>query len=313
MEKQVVYTKTAKGLTEAIGKTKELSRGLRDILKQIDGRANLAELQAGLGNLSDKKLERALDHLLKGHYIRIFDAPRQSKKVASAAASTTAPSIDDFDFSTIGTFQESLLQLTMSAFENAVEAQKLAAAQAADNGSKKNVDANIVAQLPKSIIAIDPNIQALAEYTVRLEAEARAKRAARDAALAKTDNAQVARIAGGQEKTNRVQAVKTSSTSNTSASPNPTIGAQHNVAKQVPAHVHQPIRKETELYLGGIRPEEQEEIKRGQMTEKRGQNDHAHASNQAKAEESARKESEINAKHVAEELQRRVAQGRARM
>ena len=306
MEKQVVYTKTAKGLTEAIGKTKELSRGLRDILKQIDGRANLAELQAGLGNLSDKKLERALDHLLKGHYIRIFDAPRQSKKVASAAASTSAPSIDDFDFSTIGTFQESLLQLTMSAFENAVEAQKLAAAQAADNGSKKNVDANIVAKLPKSIIAIDPNIQALAEYTVRLEAEARAKRAARDAALAKADNAQVTRL---------VPPTKASPSSNTNpnSNRNPTINAQNVATKQVPAHVHQPIRMETELYLGGIRPEEQEEIKRGQVAEKRAQNDHAHASNHAKAEESARKESEINAKHVAEELQRRVAQGRARM
>lgn len=54
MDKQVIYTKTAKGLAEAIGKTKQLSRGLRSVLKEINGSAPVELVQSNLGNLADK-------------------------------------------------------------------------------------------------------------------------------------------------------------------------------------------------------------------------------------------------------------------
>ena len=273
MDKQVIYTKTAKGLAEAIGKTKQLSRGLRSVLKEINGSAPVELVQSNLGNLADKKLEKALEQLLKESYIRIFDTPRQVKKLNTVQT----PTPDDIDFSTIGSFQESLLQLTMSAFYNAVEAQNAADATAPkeDPVVKSSLPVSTIT-VPKAIIEADPKIQALAEYVQRLELEARVKQAAKEKTRKKLEEAQQAKLKALQE-TQDLDALK--------------LKQQSDAEELARQRRQEKIRAEEQL----------------------GKETIARVEELAKAEEHKHQENELNAKQVAEELQRKVAQGRARM
>src|SRR5690242_2009930 len=76
MDNQIVYSKTAKGLAEATGKTKLLSRDVRNLLKEIDGSATIEVVQGQVG-LTEKKFQKALEQLLDENYIRVFDiAPK---------------------------------------------------------------------------------------------------------------------------------------------------------------------------------------------------------------------------------------------
>lgn len=72
MNKKTIYTKTAKGLGEANGKTKALSRDLRNILKEIDGKTTLEELLNNIGNVPEDKLQSILTQLETGDFIREF-------------------------------------------------------------------------------------------------------------------------------------------------------------------------------------------------------------------------------------------------
>ncbi|OGB27483.1 MAG: hypothetical protein A3I66_06255 [Burkholderiales bacterium RIFCSPLOWO2_02_FULL_57_36] len=75
MDNKIVFTKTAKGVGEAVGKTRALSRDLRAVLKEVDGKASLDELLDKIGSLSEAKLRAALSKLSADDYIREFAAP----------------------------------------------------------------------------------------------------------------------------------------------------------------------------------------------------------------------------------------------
>jgi hypothetical protein len=49
MDRKTVFTQTAKGLMEATGKTCILSRDLRNLLNEIDGRVTFGGLQEKMG------------------------------------------------------------------------------------------------------------------------------------------------------------------------------------------------------------------------------------------------------------------------
>jgi hypothetical protein len=49
MDRKTVFTKTTKGLMEATGKTRILSRDLRNLLKEIDGGVTFGGLQEEVG------------------------------------------------------------------------------------------------------------------------------------------------------------------------------------------------------------------------------------------------------------------------
>jgi hypothetical protein len=49
MDRKTVFTKTAKGLMEATGETRILSRALRNLLKEIDDRVTSGGLQETMG------------------------------------------------------------------------------------------------------------------------------------------------------------------------------------------------------------------------------------------------------------------------
>lgn len=109
MDSKTIFTKTAKGLGETVGKTKALSRGLRKVLKEVDGQAPFFVLQDSLG-MAEEKLQEALEELLKGDYIREFRASEAEK----------SSSEDDLDFTTKAMFPETLAQLTIGAYLRAV-------------------------------------------------------------------------------------------------------------------------------------------------------------------------------------------------
>ena len=71
MDRSTVLTKTAKGLMETSGKTSLLSRDLRDVLKEVDGRGTVGELQKRLDRPEPKLLE-ALGQLVREGFIREF-------------------------------------------------------------------------------------------------------------------------------------------------------------------------------------------------------------------------------------------------
>lgn len=72
MEKTTIFSKSAKGLREAIGKTKILSRSQRNLLKEIDGKATFGEL---IGRLSrDWSVQAAL----QGTQVGVMFQPRRS-------------------------------------------------------------------------------------------------------------------------------------------------------------------------------------------------------------------------------------------
>ncbi len=75
MDNKTIFTKTAKGVGEAVGKTRALSRDLRSVLKEVDGKASLQELFENISGLSEAKIRDALNKLSSGDYIREFIAP----------------------------------------------------------------------------------------------------------------------------------------------------------------------------------------------------------------------------------------------
>jgi hypothetical protein len=90
MDSKTIFTKTAKGLGEVSGKTKALSRDLRNILKEIDGKSPLAELVDKVGS-PEPKVRDALNKLMAENYIREFAQPTLGENTKALDFSTMAP------------------------------------------------------------------------------------------------------------------------------------------------------------------------------------------------------------------------------
>jgi len=60
MNRRSILTKTGKGLMEATGKTSDLARDLRNILKEIDGKVSVSELMRTFSRMTEPELLEAL-------------------------------------------------------------------------------------------------------------------------------------------------------------------------------------------------------------------------------------------------------------
>jgi len=95
MDSNSVFSKTAKGLLEATGKTRALPRDMRALLKEIDGQVTAGEARARIGKYPDAKLLEVLKVLVKGNFVREVEAATndaESSPPPSAAAA--GPSSD---------------------------------------------------------------------------------------------------------------------------------------------------------------------------------------------------------------------------
>jgi hypothetical protein len=72
MNRRSILTKTGKGLMEATGKTSNLSRDLRNILKEIDGKVSVTDLLDKFDKLTETKLIEALSTMERDGYVREF-------------------------------------------------------------------------------------------------------------------------------------------------------------------------------------------------------------------------------------------------
>src|SRR5258708_3938656 len=72
MNRRSILTKTGKGLMEATGKSSNLSRDLRNILKEIDGKVSVSGLQKKFEKIRGRELGETLRNLVRDGYVREF-------------------------------------------------------------------------------------------------------------------------------------------------------------------------------------------------------------------------------------------------
>ena len=102
MNRRTILTKTGKGLMEATGKSSNLSRDLRDILKEIDGTVSVSELLKKFEEMSEREIGEALRGLVRDGYVREFIGQQDAAPRAPTGRSPTPPASagagEDLDF-----------------------------------------------------------------------------------------------------------------------------------------------------------------------------------------------------------------------
>src|SRR5260221_6953105 len=102
MNRRSILTKTGKGLMEATGKTSALSRDLRNILKEIDGKVSVSELLRTFSKMTEPELLEAVKSMEREGYLREFVGKQEEAPRPSIPRAPTAPSSadagEDLDF-----------------------------------------------------------------------------------------------------------------------------------------------------------------------------------------------------------------------
>jgi hypothetical protein len=106
MDRNTVFTKTAKGITQVNQKSASLSKDLMKVLKLIDGKSNFAQLMEK-ADLDKSSLEKALNTLTKDGFSRVFQVRKEEADPFAAE--------DDFDFTAPGKMPASTQRVVPSA------------------------------------------------------------------------------------------------------------------------------------------------------------------------------------------------------
>src|SRR6266545_5008801 len=323
MNRRSILTKTGKGLMEATGKTSNLSRDLRNILKEIDGKVSVSELLEKFGKMPEPRLLEALSGMAKEGYLREFvgkqdEAPRAPAGRAPAQSSADGGG-EDLDFTAFTpakpsakTGEDARLQAQAQEIARqaqATRAREQAAAKArAEAAARAKAGAEQKARLPaqanpKADAQARAQAEALdqarreAEERQRREAEARARIAAEQSAKRGAEERILREI---QEKERREGEVR----------------AKREADEKVRRDAEERLRREAEERA---RKEEEERPGREEEQRRRAEED---ASKRREAEESealerSLREQEEKARREAEqseheEEQRREEEERAR-
>ncbi len=286
MNNDTIFTKTAKGLGEALGKTRQLSREQRKILKEIDGKRSFRELHDHL-DMNGVKLRKAIEQMLEGDFIREF-----GMATASGAAAKAAPSMGDTEF---GLTMPAMLdapnsQLTIGDFFRAME-QPESEAEEAVAGSSLDFKNIAKAEAPAAKSA-RPEVAQTEEARRAIEEEAR-----RITALAQKRIAEQARKEAEDKARFREQQE-----------------AKQRAEEEARRAAEEKARREAEE----VARRKAEEAARKQAEEKARQEAEAKARAEAerqaklRAEEEARRKAEEEARRKAEEAARKQAEEMAR-
>jgi len=290
MDRRTVLTKTAKGLMEVTGKTSFLSRELRSVLTQVDGKATVGDIHQKLDKFSESKLFDTLGKLTKDGFVREF---------VSAPTSISPPSQmpivreegEDLDFT----------DLTSRPPARAVES------------AKQTAEADEVARQVASARAKDKDAP---------EAKGRSKREAEAAEKAKRGATEKARREDeeenkreGKERSNRVLDEKAQREAEEQARREVAERAKREEEEKARRAfeererlaAEERSRKEREAEER-IRRELEERIKAAEAQAQR----EAEARRRREEEERARREAEERARRESEERARREAEERAR-
>jgi hypothetical protein len=177
MDKRSIFSKTAKGLGEASGRTSDLPRALRNILKEIDGKATVRMLVQKIGDTTEPELMEALRTLEKEGYAReMVTAP---KDVGSSSPIPAASGLDDLDFtSTIGPLPAARLHAAERLKAEVKEISRGAPAGRALEEAEAKAKGEAAARARAEAVIrarLEVEAQAKAEAATRTKAEAQAK------------------------------------------------------------------------------------------------------------------------------------------
>jgi len=299
MDRQTVFTKTAKGLMEATGKTSLLSRDMRTLLKEVDGKANFGELLSKLGKVPEAKLQEALQVLLKSDFIREF-----AKAQGAAPAPAPADADVDLDFTVaIPTLPSLAKQAEEEARKKAQAAAEAAARAKAEAVVKARIEAEIKAKAAAEAAA-RAEAKARAEREAQERARAEAERQAREAAERKRREAEEQARREAEEKAKREAEERAKREAEERARREAEEQARREAEEKAKREAEEQARREAEEAERRAR----EEAERRAREEAERQRREAEEQAKREAEERARREAEEKAKREAEEQARREAE-----
>lgn len=185
-----VLTKTAKGMAEASGKTTQLSRALRNLLKEIDGRTPIADLAEKLTRFPEAELLDTLKTLEQQGFVR-----RLPRKLPPA--DEAVPADEDLDFTALASApaahetdyfaaRRAVMAREREQANAIARAEGEAAARAAaeaEAAAKAKADAETAAQAESKRAEAAALVRAHHEAKVKQSAQARAKAEAEAAEL----------------------------------------------------------------------------------------------------------------------------------
>src|SRR3954471_7682238 len=171
MDKATVFTKTAKGITQVNQKSGSLSKDLMKVLKLIDGKSNVGQLQEK-AELDKMQLEKALNTLAKDGFARVFQTRKEESDPFAAE--------DDFDFTAPGKIAPpAATQRVIPGAANDIS--ELVRQQEKADADKKAREQAHVAARDKAKVEAEARARAEAEGRARQQAEQQAMEQARRA------------------------------------------------------------------------------------------------------------------------------------
>jgi hypothetical protein len=333
MNRRSILTKTGKGLMEATGKTSNLSRDLRNILKEIDGKVSVSELLEKFERMPEPRLLEALVSMEREGYVREFvgkqdEAPRAATPRTPIAPSST-DSDEDLDFTAFTpakpsakTGEDSRLQaqaLEIARQAQATRAREEAAAKVKTEATARakaeaehrarqsaHADSKADAQERTQTDALD-QARREAEERQRREAEEKARREAE--ARARIDSEQGAKREA-EERARREIREKERRESEEKARREAEVHARLEAEEKVRRDTEDRVRREAEERA---RQEVEEQMRR-EEAERRKREDQEQAERRVslEAEARAKVEAEMRARREAEERARREEDERPR-
>jgi hypothetical protein len=163
MDRNTVFTKTAKGITQVNQKSASLSKDLMKVLKLIDGKSNFGQIMEK-ADLDKGSLEKALNTLNKDGFARIFQVRKEELDPFASE--------DDFDFTAPGKMPASTQRVIAAAAGDISELVRQQ--EKADADQKSRTQAQDAARA---------KAKHEAESRAKLEAEARSKADAEQKAM----------------------------------------------------------------------------------------------------------------------------------
>jgi hypothetical protein len=345
MNRRSILTKTGKGLMEATGKTSALSRDLRNILKEIDGKVSVSELLRTFSKMTEPELLEGLKSMEREGYLREFvgkqeEAPPRPSVPRAPTAPSAADSGEDLDFTAFTpakpsakTSEDARLQAQaqdIARQAQATRAREEAAAKAkAEIAARARAEAEHKARLSAragldSSADVHAKAQAEALDRARREAEERQRREAEEKARREAVTRAVieAEQAGKREAEERIRREieeRTRRENEEKARRDADVRARRDAEEKVRRDAEERVRREAEERTRKeieerMRREEAERLRREEYEQaERRSRIESEARVKVEAEMRAKRESEERARREEEERPRREEELRRRM
>src|SRR5437899_233013 len=344
MNRRSILTKTGKGLMEATGKTSALSRDLRNILKEIDGKVSVSELLRTFSKMTEPELLEALKSMEREGYLREFVGKQEEASRPSVPRTPTAPSSadsgEDLDFTAFTPAKPSAktsedARLQAQAQEIARQAQATRAREEAAAKARAEVAARARAEAEhKARLSARAGLDSSADVQAKAQAEAldRARREAeerqrgeaeekvrREAVTRAVIEAEQAGKREAEERIRREIEERTRRENEEKARRDADVRARRDAEEKVRRDAEERVRREAEERTRKeieerMRREEAERLRREEYEQaERRSRIESEARVKVEAEMRAKRESEERARRDQDERPRREEELRRRM